>query len=328
TRIGNTSTAASVDFVTTDGTALSRTDYTTASGTLSFAPGESRKTFSVLLTDDAYVEGNKTINLILSNPASMFLGSPNRATLTITDNDSAPATTNPFDDAQFFVRQHYVDFLDREADPGGLGYWTNQIAQCGSDAACIADRRISVSAAFFFSPEFQQSGSFVYGLYKAALGRDPSFAEFTADRNRVIGGPNLQTSRDQLSSDFVGRPEFLIKYPVSSDFVGVLLQTAHNSSGADLTSLESGLRQDYNSCLGLGTPLTVCQGRAVQMVIDYPAFSQAVFNPSFVLMEYFGYLRRGADTGGYNFWLNVLNSSGNNYRGMVCAFITSAEYQL
>ncbi len=64
------------------------------------------------------------------------------------------------------------------------------------------------------------------------------------------------------------------------------------------------------------------------MEIDYPAFSQAVFNPSFVLMEYFGYLRRGADVGGYNFWLNVLNSSGNNYRGIVCAFITSAEYQL
>ena len=328
TRVGNTSTAASVDFATIDGTALSRTDYTAASGTLSFAPGESRKKFSVLLTDDAYVEGNKTINLILSNPASMFLGSPSRATLTITDNDSTPPTTNPIDDAQFFVRQHYVDFLDREADPGGLAYWTNQITQCGSDAACIADRRISVSAAFFFSPEFQQSGSFVYGLYKAALGRDPSFAEFTTDRNRVIGGPDLQTSRDQLSYDFAGRTEFLTKYPGGSDFVGLLLQTAHDSSGADLTPLEGGLRQDYNSCLTSGTPLTICQGRAVQMVIDYPAFSEAVFNPSFVLMEYFGYLRRGADVGGYNFWLNVLNSSGNNYRGIVCAFITSAEYQL
>ena len=59
-----------------------------------------------------------------------------------------------------------------------------------------------------------------------------------------------------------------------------------------------------------------------------PAFSQAVFNPSFVLMEYFGYLRRGIDVNGYNFWLTVLNNSGNNYRGLVCAFITSREYQL
>jgi len=327
TRIGDTSSAASVDYATSDGTSSSRTDYAVASGTLSFAPGETRKTFSVLLTDDAYVESNETVNLTLSNAQGTFPGSPNIATLTITDNDSAPPTTNPLDDAQFFVRQHYVDFLNREADVGGLGYWTGQITQCGSNAACVADQRISVSAAFFFSPEFQQTGSYVYGLYKAALGRDPNYSEFTADRNRVIAGSNLQTSRDQLAYDFAGRQEFTARYPDPSDFVGALLQTAHNSSGADVSPLESNFRQEYDGCLRLGTPITICRGRLVQEVIDYPAFSQAVFNPSFVLMEYFGYLRRNADPGGYNFWLSVLNNSGNNYRGMVCAFITSAEYQ-
>jgi hypothetical protein len=46
-------------------------------------------------------------------------------------------------------------------------------------------------------------------------------------------------------------------------------------------------------------------------------------------MQYFGYLRRDPDQGGYGFWLSVLNTSEqNNYRGMVCAFVTSAEYQL
>ena len=49
-------------------------------------------------------------------------------------------------------------------------------------------------------------------------------------------------------------------------------------------------------------------------------------------IAYFAYLRRDADTDGYRFWLNVLNESGTNgdpvnYRGMVCSFITSAEYQ-
>lgn len=45
-------------------------------------------------------------------------------------------------------------------------------------------------------------------------------------------------------------------------------------------------------------------------------------------MQYFGYLRRDPDQGGYDFWLNVLeNREPNNYRGMVCSFITSAEYQ-
>ena len=61
---------------------------------------------------------------------------------------------------------------------------------------------------------------------------------------------------------------------------------------------------------------------------DNAAFSAAVYNPSFVLMEYFGYLQRGPDQGGYDFWLNVLNNCDlNNYRGMVCAFVTSTEYQ-
>src|SRR5262249_55591166 len=53
------------------------------------------------------------------------------------------------------------------------------------------------------------------------------------------------------------------------------------------------------------------------------------YNSAFVLMQYFGYLRRNVDPAGYAFWLDVLNNrEPNNYRSMVCAFITSSEYQL
>ena len=52
------------------------------------------------------------------------------------------------------------------------------------------------------------------------------------------------------------------------------------------------------------------------------------YNPAFVLMQYFGYLRRVVDHDGYDFWLDVVNNrEPNNYRGMVCAFLTSTEYQ-
>jgi hypothetical protein len=65
------------------------------------------------------------------------------------------------------------------------------------------------------------------------------------------------------------------------------------------------------------------------MVADDTAFRLAEYNPAFVQMRYLGYLRRDPDPGGYDFWLNVLNNRDpNNYRGMVCAFLTSAEYQL
>lgn len=68
---------------------------------------------------------------------------------------------------------------------------------------------------------------------------------------------------------------------------------------------------------------------SLTQVADDAAFAAALYNPSFVLMQYFGYLRREPDQTGYDFWLNVLtNGAPNNYRGMVCAFITSVEYQV
>ena len=54
----------------------------------------------------------------------------------------------------------------------------------------------------------------------------------------------------------------------------------------------------------------------------------ANYNAAFVLTEYFSYLRRNPDAGGFTFWLNILNTGDpGNYRGMVCSFITSTEYQ-
>src|SRR5437879_12849675 len=54
------------------------------------------------------------------------------------------------DDADFFVNQSYVDFLNRFPDAGGFNYWIYQISGCGADQACIFKQRIDVSNAFFF----------------------------------------------------------------------------------------------------------------------------------------------------------------------------------
>ncbi|MEO8433995.1 MAG: PQQ-dependent sugar dehydrogenase [Pyrinomonadaceae bacterium] len=332
-RIGNTSNPATVDYRTSDGSATNRTDYITSAGTLPFAAGQTLKTFTIPLVDDVYVEGPETVKVILSNPGSgTFVASPGAVTLTIIDNDITPAMSNPLDDAQFFVRQHYLDFLNREPDPGGLAYWTNEITKCGSDVACVNDQRISVSASFFFSLEFQQTGNFVFGLYKGTLGRQPNYSEFTLDRSKLIGGSNLPALKTSLLSDFIGRPEFTSRYPANlaqASFIDPLLQTVKDSSGVDLTTLRSGLIQEWDNCAASAPSLQTCRALTIDHVINEPAFTQAVFNESFVLMEYFGYLRRNTDPGGYLFWLDVLNNrEPNNYRGMVCSFITSAEYQL
>jgi uncharacterized repeat protein (TIGR01451 family) len=321
TRSGSTAAASAVDYATSDDIADNRTDYITSSGTLQFAVGETVKTFTVPIVDDLYVEGSETISLTLSDPGTgSFLGSPTTATINILDNDTSAPTTNPLDGNEFFVRQQYLDFLNREPDPGGLSFWKNEIDQCGANQACIRLRRIGVSAAFFIEAEFQQTGSFVYGLYKGGLGRQPSYAEFTLDRSRVIAGANLAANRVALANDFVQRPEFIQHYATAvsnTQFVNRLFDTA------GLTPFTAERQQQINAMNSGKT-----RAEVLRDVIEIAEFKARELNPSFVLMQYFGYLRRDPDSGGYAFWLDVLNNrEPNNYLAMVCAFITSAEYQ-
>ena len=228
TRIGSSRNAVTVNYVTSDGTASNRTDYVTSSGTLYFAAGESRKEFTVPIVDDLFVEGDESVSLTLSGAAGgAFPGSPTTAFLTILSNDVASPTSNPLDEAQFFVNQHYLDFLSREPDPGGLAYWTNEITRCGNNTACMIERRIGVSAAFFIEAEFQQSGSFVYRIYKGALGRQPVYSEFGLDRSKVVNG--VEADKTSLLAAFVQRPEFKSIYPetmTNAQFVNKLFDTA------------------------------------------------------------------------------------------------------
>jgi len=184
----------------------------------------------------------------------------------------------------------------------------------------MKQRRIAVSAAFFIENEFQQTGSFVYGLFKGGLGRQPTYAEFSRDRSRVVAGANLSANKAALAADFVQRPEFLQLYPNSltnTQFVNKLFDTA----GLMPFTTE---RQQQIDAMNAGRT----RAEVLTAVIDIPAFKTRENNPSFVLMQYFGYLRRDPDPGGYSFWLDVLNNrEPNNYLSMVCAFITSAEYQ-
>lgn len=229
--------------------------------------------------------------------------------------------SNPINDEQLFVRQHYLDFLDREPDPGGLDYWTRRITSCGNDARCANAARIDVSAAFFISTEFQDTGYFVYRLYKASFGGRPTFAQFMPDRARVIGGVNLEASKQAFAGEWVQRPAFLQIYPQAmtpDQFVNKLYDTA------GLTPFTAERQQQIQAMTTAGKTRV----QVLKDVIETTVFRQNEFNPAFVLMQYFGYLRRDPDAGGYQFWLNVLNNRDpNNYRGMVCAFITSREYQ-
>jgi RHS repeat-associated protein len=350
TRSGDTTSAVTVNYATSDGTASERSDYTTALGTLRFAAGETSKTFLVLITDDLSVEGSETVNLALSNPTGgAVLGSPSTAVLTISDNDNTPSSVNPIDNASFFVRQHYLDFLNREPDAAGLQFWTNQITECQQPGAtCRTDvRRINVSAAFFLSIEFQETGYLVYRLHQVSFNTSEriKFRTFLADtqeigRGVVVGQGNwqqqLEANKQAFAAEFVTRPAFVAQFPQSltpAQFVDALnantLDPQNPNSGGALTPAQ---RDALVNDLTTGART---RAEVLRAVAENGIFAQRQFNKAFVYMQYAGYLRRNPndlpDTSfdGYNFWLGKLNQFDGNFVNaeMVKAFILSGEYR-
>jgi hypothetical protein len=346
TRTGDLTTPASVEYTITGGTADQRGDYTMAGGRLRFAAGESSKSFDVLITNDATKELNETIEMMLWKPegAGAVTGVRDRASLVIHDNDLLQATSNPVDDSTFFVRQHYHDFLNREPDAAGLAFWVGGIESCGSDAACREVKRIDTSAAFFLSIEFQRTGFLVYSLYRAALPeRDyrvrslPRYLEFVRDtqevgRGVVVGEPGWELRLEQnvglFLQDFMSRPEFALTYPESLtpvEYVDKLNQQAGNVlTPEELLGLAAGL------AAGAETRASV-----LRKVAENAEFARRETSRAFVLMQYFGYLRRApneapdTDFAGLDFWLSKLDSFGGDYRRaeMVRAFLSSTEYR-
>jgi hypothetical protein len=282
--------------------------------------------------DDLETSAFYTVTPSLANynfsPAnrSFSLGG-NRADAVFTGSPDATASANAIDTNEYFVRQQYLDFLGREPDLGGFAYWTGKLNQCNGDADCQREARIDASAAFFTSAEFADTGSYVYRLYQGALGRQLTYAEFTGDRQQVVGGANLDASKTAFANAFVSRTEFAQKYQANNtadSFVDALLQTTRATTGADLATARANLISHYQT----GGTMNESRALVLRDLAENADLGAAVYNPSFVLMEYFGYLHRGAEQLGYGFWLNVMNTSGaGNYRGMVCSFITSTEYQ-
>jgi hypothetical protein len=265
--------------------------------------------------------------------------------LTVDLPNGVPAGQNLSDNSQFFVAQHYRDFLSREPDQSGLNFWTGEIGSCGQNAACREAKRINVSAAFFLSIEFQQTGFLVYRLYKAAFGNVAGtpvpvrFQQFFPDtqeigRGLVVGAPNweqqLEANKQAFLLRFVQRPEFLARYPATllpTQFVDALNANAGGVLDAtERQNLIDELTANNNSA-----------GRAsvLRKVAEDANLVQQEFNRAFVLMQYFGYMRRNphdapdVDFAGYNFWLGKLNEFNGDYIAaeMVKAFITSIEYR-
>jgi len=353
----------SVDFVsytTSDGTAKEGRDYVNAQGVVTFGKGESTKTFPVLLINNSYVNSSpRTVNIKLIEAQGAFLGTTNTAVLTIVDDDKTPGP-NPVDNSRAFVQFNYFDFFARFPDSSGWDFWTSQITECGSNPVCIDVKRTNVSAAFFLSIEFQQTGYLAERIYKVAYGDATAnstlggahqlkvpvirFAEFLAGkealgRGVVVGQTGWEDLVENNKQDFVRAlirtQRFIDAYPntlTPTQFVDKMNQNAGNV-------LTPGERNDAIN-LFEGTPDSNdirVRRHALLAVAECPGLVAGEKNRAFVQAQYFGYLRRNPDDPpdkpgdftGYDFWLSKLNQFNGDFVAaqMVQAFLAAGEYR-
>ena len=260
-----------------------------------------------------------------------------------------PPAVNSIEDTPFFVAQHYRDFLGREPDESGLQFWTNDIEQCGADAQCREVKRINVSAAFFLSIEFQETGYLVYRLHKAAFGDLPgkpvpvTRSAFLPDTQALGSGvvvgqgdwrAQLESNKNAFALAFVGRAAFRSAHPASLS-AGEFVARLDANAGGVLDDAERARLAGAFGGPSASSDDAQRRAQALLAVAESPALQRREFNRAFVLMQYFGYLRRDPDAApdsdfsGYNFWLGKLNQFGGNFieAEMVKAFISSAEYR-
>jgi hypothetical protein len=275
-------------------------------------------------------------------PSELFYGNVKVKPLRLRPGTNTPITIN---DSDFFVTQQYVDFLSRFPDQSGFNFWNNEITTCGTDAACIENKRINVSAAFFLSIEYHETGYLVYKMYEAGFGNLPGKPvpvrreDFTPDTKTignglVVGAQGwedvLNNNKNAFALAFVQRPAFTAAFPASmtaTQFVDKLDANIGNV-------LNSTDKANLVNILGATPSDNSKRAQVVRTVAENSTLDTRDFNKAFVLTQYFGYLRRNPDEGndtnfdGFNFWLGKLNQFNGNYvqAEMVKAFLVSGEY--
>ena len=292
-------------------------------------------------------------------PSELFYGSVKVKPLRVRPGTNPPQFIT-IDDGDFFTQEQYIDFLNRMPDQSGFQFWLNQLTNCGTNnPGCTEVMRINVSASFFLSIEFKETGYLAERTYKSAFGDAPNavstfngvhnvvapvirFSEFQNDIKQIGNGvvvlapgweAALEANKVAYFNSFAQRSGFTSKYPTATTpaaFVDVLFTNAGVTPTASERSTAIG---EFGGASDISN--VTARAKALRDVAENATLANAEINRAFVLMQYFGYLRRdpngGQDTDytGYDFWLTKLNQFNGNYINaeMVKAFISSIEYR-
>jgi hypothetical protein len=241
---------------------------------------------------------------------------------------SPAAAGNLIDQSTYFVAYHYLDFLGRGPDTSGLKFWKSEVDGCGADEQCREVKRVNVSAAFFLSIEFQETGYLAYRVGLASYGEAPRYRRLMSDSRSIATGvqvgrgdweARLAENRRAFADAWVERAEFKSKYGGMTDeqYVSALVSNAKldASRGAPIVAaLKAG---------------SLSRAGALLRVADDAELKVKEKSRAFVMMQYYGYLRRDPDAEGFGYWLSKLDGFKGNFiqAEMVKAFLDSIEYR-
>jgi len=190
--------------------------------------------------------------------------------------------------------------------------------------------------------EFQQTGYLVERLYKAAYG-DASgastfggthqfgvpvvrFNEFLPDTQQIGSGvvvgqtgweTVLENNKQAFTNNFVQRPRFTAALPTTMMPQQSVDKLFLNAGVTPTVSDRTAATNEFGTTTI--TADTAARGRAFRRVAENATLNSQEFNRAFVLMQFFGYLRRdpngGQDTDytGFDFWLTKLNAFNGNF---------------
>ena len=212
-----------------------------------------------------------------------------------------------FANARFFVMQQYRDFLQREGEDSGIEYLTGQL-QNG------ATTRTAIIQGYLASPEFGQTVSPVARLYFAYFNRIPD----TGGLNYWIEQYRAGSGLDTISQAFASSPEFQQTYGALShrDFA-ILVYRNVLGREPDNEGLNFWVEQ-LNS--GAFT-----RGQLMVGFSESPEYRQMMNNKIMVTLLYLGMLQRAPEAGGFDYWVEVLDS-GQSSAGLIDHFLHSNEY--
>ncbi len=225
-------------------------------------------------------------------------------------SDVAVVGPNPLDDNLAFVRQQYLDFLNRDPEPAGLNFWTSQL-----NSGALS--RAQVVYEYFRSPEFQDNGGYIARLYTGILFRRAEYDGFLFWLGQLNSGAQ---TKDQIISLFISSPEFQSRFGGSltnREFVRRLylniLFRDPDQAGSDYwtAQLDSG---------------ALTRTQMTRAFVESPEYIALTDTSIFVQLEYIGLLRRAADDGGFQFWVSQFNS-GRSRLDLINQFILSTEYR-